>query len=817
MDSELCSALQNSFKAVSVLTAWADSVIVKGGQMTEEPHEDYVDTVIEPVRRAVIVAVNCISVRIGAKSLARGNSLPDITSDNCTDYEQDEVGLSQSSDSLQTLCRPPLLPKQSEIRDHDEAPPLPPKNLKPRLDRFEDLMANSLSLHSIDWSMDNNGVKAFPTFELNKPRQSLIRRTQFIKSRHHDNSLPSPSGLNTTFADHSLEHSFDNSSPRSISKESLSNLSYDETDGTHNKNNTQFLATRSWSSRERSANSSPSLEGFSIYSHHTDPPNGDLDPPPAIPKKSRYISAKNPSLGVSNVRGSSTRKLSQYDNVADAESFDLRQVYEMRRIEKNLDQHMPVPRLQLSKSDSFTPHETSSPILNKMNLKERAQSLSRTSQSRNSNQSDIEDIPPPLPPKKRNIMSYMEIFGKSILPSGEDLFQGFVHSHDLLHNVWQHNFHEYSEYTPSGLLNFPFINNDDPGMSRPYMNLSPGAHGLAPAPALPPKLSSSSRPGSFRSSGSQDSERRIPIVIEADNASRHSQLSDSGSSSSSDMPRMAEITKLPKMSVQIPIQRISPSHKPQTSKVEHSLLDEIDVSAHLVYGEQSSVNNNNNSSGKKSVPVSGTVELRAGTVDALTVLATQTIKNDFLYQEAFLATYRTFVSTEMLVDKLVYRFTKFANLSLEEDKQGPSLRISRNAFSLLVRAVDGLADVDFSNQPLLEKLTNFITALVESGDLGLARALRSQFILKYEERRARLLPDFDMTSLNSVNRKTSLLNFKSIDIAEQMTLLGKEFFSFYKKLQSIYYFPQTPSSTFRLTLLSSSYGCRSSLKKSLSI
>merc|ERR1711894_189640 len=122
--------------------------------------------------------------------------------------------------------------------------------------------------------MDNNGVKAFPTFELNKPRQSLIRRTQFIKSRHHDNSLPSPSGLNTTFADHSLEHSFDNSSPRSISKESLSNLSYDEIDGTHNKNNTQFLATRSWSSRERSANSSPSLEGFSIYSHHTDPPNG---------------------------------------------------------------------------------------------------------------------------------------------------------------------------------------------------------------------------------------------------------------------------------------------------------------------------------------------------------------------------------------------------------------------------------------------------------------------------------------------------------------------------------------------------------------
>ena len=68
--------------------------------------------------------------------------------------------------------------------------------------------------------------------------------------------------------------------------------------------------------------------------------------------------------------------------------------------------------------------------------------------------------------------------------------------------------------------------------------------------------------------------------------------------------------------------------------------------------------------------------MRGGSVDALIVLATQTIKNDFLYQvgilgkfqkrqdvfaesnfqEAFLTTYRTFIAPELLIAKLVYRW-----------------------------------------------------------------------------------------------------------------------------------------------------------------
>ena len=451
-----------------------------------------------------------------------------------------------------------------------------------------------------------------------------------------------------------------------------------------------------------------------------------------------------------------SRKLSQYDNVADAESHNLRQVCERR----GKGEVPPLTHLQLlHQPEPFSPHATSSP-----GRPHHPRGLARSALGA----AELGDIPPPLPPKKRNIMSYMEMFGQSVLPApgDTDLFQGFVHSHDLLQHVWQHNFHEYTDYTPAGLqLNFPFISERPGGPLHPYINMQPGQSDLPPA--LPPKRStiSLSRPGSFRSCSSGEGERKIPIVVEDVGPRRNSHLSDSGSSSSSELPRLAEITKLPRLTVQIPIERVEtkPS-KLSPSPDRRSLLDETEVGEYLVYGEQS--NNNNNNSG-------GSVELRAGTVDALIVLATQTIKNDFLYQEAFLATYRTFLETEILIDKLVYRFTKFAKHSQKQNNGISCLRVSRNAFSLLVRVVDGLSDVDFLNKTLLEKLTTFITRLVETGELGLARALRSQFILKYEDRRARLLPDFDLAPLQAVNRRTSLLNFKSLEIAEQMTFLGE--------------------------------------------
>ena len=62
MDKDMKSSMDASFKAVSALTSWADNVIIEGHV---DPCEDYILTIIEPVRRAVIVVVNHLSAHIG--------------------------------------------------------------------------------------------------------------------------------------------------------------------------------------------------------------------------------------------------------------------------------------------------------------------------------------------------------------------------------------------------------------------------------------------------------------------------------------------------------------------------------------------------------------------------------------------------------------------------------------------------------------------------------------------------------------------------------------------------------------------------------
>lgn len=71
-------------------------------------------------------------------------------------------------------------------------------------------------------------------------------------------------------------------------------------------------------------------------------------------------------------------------------------------------------------------------------------------------------------------------------------------------------------------------------------------------------------------------------------------------------------------------------------------------------------------------------------VEFLTITACDLIA-DFMYQEAFLTTYRTFLPPEDLIGKLLYRYNKFAGV-----KDISKKRLSRNAFSLLVRVVDEL-------------------------------------------------------------------------------------------------------------------------------
>ena len=96
-------------------------------------------------------------------------------------------------------------------------------------------------------------------------------------------------------------------------------------------------------------------------------------------------------------------------------------------------------------------------------------------------------------------------------------------------------------------------------------------------------------------------------------------------------------------------------------------------------------------------------------------------------------------------------------------------------FFFQVRVVHGLADCDFQDTSVMELLSDFIAELVNDGELMLARALRTKFIQKYEDRKLRLLPELDTSGL-SFSHKTGLLSFKSMDLAEQMTLLDAQLF-----------------------------------------
>ena len=83
--------------------------------------------------------------------------------------------------------------------------------------------------------------------------------------------------------------------------------------------------------------------------------------------------------------------------------------------------------------------------------------------------------------------------------------------------------------------------------------------------------------------------------------------------------------------------------------------------------------------------------LRAQSVDALIVLATQSVKNDFFffYQGAFMATYRTFIPTNDLLEKLVQRFRKFNNRRDDRAQQQMTYkRVAHCAFSLMVCKFD---------------------------------------------------------------------------------------------------------------------------------
>ncbi|XP_073496780.1 rap guanine nucleotide exchange factor 1 isoform X5 [Phyllobates terribilis] len=167
-------------------------------------------------------------------------------------------------------------------------------------------------------------------------------------------------------------------------------------------------------------------------------------------------------------------------------------------------------------------------------------------------------------------------------------------------------------------------------------------------------------------------------------------------------------------------------------------------------------------------------DVRGGSGDILLVHATETDRKDLvLYCEAFLTTYRTFISPEELIQKLQYRYERFCHFQ-DTFKQ----RVSKNTFFVLVRVVDELCLVELIDD-ILKLLMELVFRLVCKGELSLARVLRKNILEKVDNKRMQHHCNSAMRPLASrgvAARPGTLHDFHSHEIAEQLTLLDAELF-----------------------------------------
>nr|XP_046188101.1 rap guanine nucleotide exchange factor 1-like isoform X7 [Oncorhynchus gorbuscha] len=166
-------------------------------------------------------------------------------------------------------------------------------------------------------------------------------------------------------------------------------------------------------------------------------------------------------------------------------------------------------------------------------------------------------------------------------------------------------------------------------------------------------------------------------------------------------------------------------------------------------------------------------DVRAGSGDILLVHATETERKDLvLYCEAFLTTYRTFISPEDLIKKLHYRYTRFCH-SPDTFKK----RVSKNTFFVLVRVVDELCLVEMT-EDILKQLMDLVFRLVCNGELSLARVLRKNILDKVEQKKLlRCTNSLKPLAARGVSaRPGTLHDFRSHEIADQLTLLDAELF-----------------------------------------
>ncbi|XP_014798543.1 PREDICTED: rap guanine nucleotide exchange factor 1 isoform X5 [Calidris pugnax] len=454
--------------------------------------------------------------------------------------------------------------------------------------------------------------------------------------------------------------------------------------------------------------SSPPLE-FCSLSGAAQP----TETPPALPEKKRRSAASQTSDN-SGCRVSYERHPSQYDNIS----------------EDDMQNAVSVPSVPFTPFAAVLPFQqgnSSAPV-----------EFIADFAAPDSN-SDPEK-PPPLPEKKnKHMMAYMQFVEDYSEPQPSMFYQTPQNEHIYQ----QKNKHLMEVYG----FNDSFISSDP-------------SQDLAPPPALPPKQRQLSENASeeagegeyvnLYSSGQSNgelprSEGESPSVKDSNSKDSPSNSSTTGKEGKDGAER----------------QQQSPdaleSSQLEEEVDELSLIDHSEIMSRLTLKQEGDDG----------------PDVRGGSGDILLVHATETDRKDLvLYCEAFLTTYRTFITPEELIKKLQYRYEKFCHFPDTFKK-----RVSKNTFFVLVRVVDELCLVELTEE-ILKLLMDLVFRLVCNGELSLARVLRKNILEKVDQKKM-------LSYANSIKplaargvaaRPGTLHDFHSHEIAEQLTLLDAELF-----------------------------------------
>ncbi|XP_029618076.1 rap guanine nucleotide exchange factor 1 isoform X4 [Salmo trutta] len=347
---------------------------------------------------------------------------------------------------------------------------------------------------------------------------------------------------------------------------------------------------------------------------------------------------------------------------------------------------------------------------------------------------DVPQSPPPLPEKKsRHILKYMQFVEDYSEPQPSLFYQ--TPQSESIYEQRNKRFQEVYSFNDS------YSSNDS-------------VHEPVPPPALPPKQRQLSE-----SANEEVGEGEYVNLYSSSQAKGDGPLSRRDSSAIDDsLEDTASENPLCKDTCNDSRRQKSSEEGPSSEETDElSLIDHMEIMSRITLKQESDDG----------------PDVRAGSGDILLVHATETDRKDLvLYCEAFLTTYRTFITPEDLIKKLHCRYTRFSH-SPDTFKK----RVSKNTFFVLVRVVDELCLVEMT-EDILKQLMDLVFRLVCNGELSLARVLRKNILDKVEQRKLLRYTNSlkPLAARGVAARPGTLHDFRSHEIADQLTLLDAELF-----------------------------------------